>query len=199
MKFPEIKEKSMKTRLEHYGPDHPEEAKKLVERRAATCMERFGVRNPNQSLEIQSKSQKTGYTYKDYITPTGSIRKVQGYEPFALDILFKTDHQEELNIVTERMEVPRITYLKEDGTEHYYFPDIFLKSEKKIIEVKSTWTYSVHLDINQQKWTAAQSAGYTMEFWVFTAKGERTIITTPSIVSPFLILEEPEELVEYTP
>ena len=194
MQSTEIRDNALQTRLEHYGPDHPEEARKLVERREATCMKRFGVRNINQSLEIQSKSQKTGYTYKDYTTPSGIIRKVQGYEPFALDILFKTEHQDESNIITDRIEVPRIAYTKEDDSDHYYFPDIFIKSEKKLIEVKSTWTYSLHLETNQCKWKAAQAAGYTMEFWVFGSKGERTVITVPSMVSPFLTMEEPEDV-----
>jgi hypothetical protein len=185
-----IKENALKTRLEHSGPDHPEEAKKVVERREATCMKRFGVRNPNQSLEIQSNSQKSGYTYRDYTTLSGIIRKVQGYEPFALDILFKTEHREEADVITDRIDIPRILYKYDDESEHYYFPDIFIKSENKIIEVKSVWTYNKDINLNKLKWTATQAAGYTMEFWVFSGKGERTVITVPSIVSPFLTIEE---------
>ena len=185
----EIKEKIKKTCLAKYGVENAMQSKEFKDKTKATLLKRYGVEHPSQSPEIQSKSQKTGYTYKDYTTPSGSIRKVQGYEPFALDILFKTDHQEESNVVTDRMDVPRIIYKYEDGTEHYYFPDIFLKSEKKIIEVKSTWTYSLHLDMNQRKYKATQSAGYTMEFWVFTDKGERTVITVPSLIVPFLTVE----------
>ena len=166
------------------------QSKEFKDKTKATLLERYGVEHPSQSLEIQSKSQKAGYKYRDYTTPSGVIRKVQGYEPFALDILFKTEHREEADIITDRMEVPRIAYSKEDKTNHYYFPDIFIKSEKKIIEVKSTWTYSLHLEMNKLKWKATQAEGYTMEFWVFSGKGERTVITVPSIVSPFLTIEE---------
>ena len=69
-------------------------------------------------------------------------------------------------------------------------PNIIIKSENKLIEVKSTWTYSGYLAKNILKWKAAQSAGYIMEFWVFSSKGERTVITVPSMVSPFLTMEE---------
>jgi hypothetical protein len=40
-----------------------------------------------------------------------------------------------------------------------------------------------YLAQNILKWTATQAEGYTMEFWVFSGKGERTVITVPSIVS----------------
>ena len=190
MDLPEIKEKCKKTCLERYGVEYILQSKEFKDKTKATLLERYGVEHPSQSLEIQSKSQKAGYKYRDYTTPSGVIRKVQGYEPFALDILFKTEHREEADIITDRMEVPRIAYSKEDKTNHYYFPDIFIKSEKKIIEVKSTWTYSLHLEMNKLKWKATQAEGYTMEFWVFSGKGERTVITVPSIVSPFLTIEE---------
>lgn len=192
--LPEIKDKIKKTCLARYGVENSSQSKEVRDKIKATLLARYGVEHPSQSLEIQSKSQKSGYKYRDYTTPSGTIRKVQGYEPFALDILFKTEHQDESNIITDRMEVPRIAYTKEDESDHYYFPDIFIKSEKKLIEVKSTWTYSLHLETNQCKWKAAQSAGYTMEFWVFGSKGERTVITVPSMVSPFLTMEEPENV-----
>jgi len=194
MALPEIKDKIKKTCLARYGVENSFQSKEIRDKIKATLLARYGVEHPSQSLEIQSKSQKSGYKYRDYTTPLGIIRKVQGYEPLALDILFKTEHQDESNIITDRMEVPRIAYTKEDESDHYYFPDIFIKSEKKLIEVKSTWTYSLHLETNQRKWKAAQSAGYTMEFWVFSSKGERTVITVPSMVSPFLTIEEPENV-----
>ena len=190
MELPEIRDKIKKTCLERYGVENSSQSKEIKDKIKVTLLARYGVEHPSQSLEIQSKSQKAGYKYRDYTTPLGVIRKVQGYEPFALDILFKTEHREEADIITDRMEVPRIAYSKEDKTNHYYFPDIFIKSENKIIEVKSTWTYSLHLEMNKLKWTATQAEGYTMEFWVFSGKGERTVITVPSIVSPFLTIEE---------
>lgn len=134
--------------------------------------------------------QQTAFSFVNYTTPLGVIRKVQGYEPFALDILFKTEHRTELDILTNRVDVPRILYKYKDGSEHYYFPDIFIKSENKIIEVKSTWTYNKDINLNILKWKATQAEGYTMEFWVFSGKGERTVITVPSIVSLFLTIEE---------
>jgi len=39
--------------------------------------------------------------------PSGDIRKVQGYEPFALDILVKKYKEDDIK--TDRKDIPRIT------------------------------------------------------------------------------------------
>jgi hypothetical protein len=50
---------------------------------------------------------------------------------------------------------------------------MFIPSENKIIEVKSTWTYSKDVDKNRAKWTATREKGYVCEIWIFNSKGER--------------------------
>ncbi len=102
--------------------------------------------------------------------PSGEIRKVQGYEPFALDELLKTNS--ETDILTNRKDVPRITYKIGDKTR-YYFPDIYIPSENRIIEVKSTWTYKCKEDNIQEKKKATEEAGYIYETWIYAKNGNK--------------------------
>lgn len=145
-----------------------------------TCLQRYGVESPLQSTEIQAKIQKSGFKYKYYITPKNHIRKVQGFEPYALDILLKEQHLAERDVITSRKRVPRIEYIH-NGKKRYYFPDIFIKSQNKIIEVKSTWTYKLHYETNTLKCRATVAAGYDFEFWIFTKEGELEIKTATTI------------------
>lgn len=104
--------------------------------------------------------------------PSGEIRKVQGYEPFALDELVKI--YEETDIITDRKDIPRICYKIEDK-QKYYFPDIYIKSQNKIIEVKSDWTYKCKEDNIQEKSNATKTEGYNYEMWIYDGKGNKSI------------------------
>jgi hypothetical protein len=166
----EFREKGKQTCLERYGVENPSQSTNVKDKIKATCLARYGVEYPQQCQEIAEKTQKNAKKYKEYIMPSGTIRKVQGYEPFALDELIKR-YQED-NIITDRKEIPRITYMINDKKK-YYFPDIFIKSINTIIEVKSTWTYQSKKDNVHEKESATKMAGYKYEIWVFDAKGNK--------------------------
>jgi hypothetical protein len=104
--------------------------------------------------------------------PSGIIRKVQGYEPYALDELVKQYTEEQIK--TDRKDVPRITYDIENN-KHYYFPDIYIPEEKYIIEVKSTWTYKCKTDNIKQKAEAVKKLGYKYEIWVYDNKKNKKL------------------------
>lgn len=120
---------------------------------------------------IGSEAQKTGKRFKEYVCPSGVVRKVQGYEPFALNHLFSSGYTED-QIMTSRRDVPRITYMLNEK-KHYYFPDIYIPHERRVIEVKSVWTYNYMKDANMVKAARTKEEGYQYEFWCFNAKGER--------------------------
>ena len=63
-----------------------------------------------------------------------------------------------------------------NNNELVYYPDIYIKSLNKIIEVKSTWTYKMYKEKNIAKWNATINSGYEFEVWVFNNKGECKII-----------------------
>lgn len=164
------KEKIINTNMQRYGVSNSNKTKKTRDKIKATCLARYGVEHPQQCQEIAEKTQKNAKKYKEYIMPSGTIRKVQGYEPFALDELIKI-YQED-NIITDRKEIPRITYMINDKKK-YYFPDIFIKNINTIIEVKSTWTYQSKKDNVHEKESATKMAGYKYEIWVYDCKGNK--------------------------
>jgi hypothetical protein len=102
--------------------------------------------------------------------PSGEIRHVQGYEPFAIDNLLKSYTEEQIK--TNRKDIPRIDYQHNNKTR-YYFPDIYIPHINKIIEVKSQWTYKYKTDIIKIKGDACIESGYNYEVWIFNTKGER--------------------------
>lgn len=170
LKSKEFREKVKQTFIKKYGVDNPNKTKEIRDKIKKTNLERYGVENPSQNKEIQEKTQKNAKKYKEYTMPSGKIRKVQGYEPLALDYLIK--YYDENDIKSDRKDVPRIPYIVEEK-KHYYFPDIYIPSENKIIEVKSTWTYKCKLDNIPHKEKATKDAGYNYEIWVYNKKGEK--------------------------
>ena len=164
------KEQIIKTNMERYGVSNANKTKATRDKIKATCIERYGVEHPSQCQEIMEKTQKNAKKYKEYKMLSGMVRKVQGYEPFALNELVKI-YQED-DIITDRKEIPRITYIINDKKK-YYFPDIFIKSINTIIEVKSTWTYKSKVDNIQEKAEATRQAGYDYEIWIYNKKGNR--------------------------
>jgi len=136
-------------------------------------MKNYGVEYPMQNQEFQEKIQKNAKKYKEYKFPSGIIRKVQGYEPYALDDLIKTYTEDQIK--SDRKDVPRISY-KVDEKQKYYFPDIFIPHENKIIEVKSTWTYKSKEDNIKAKAEACKAQSYIYEIWIYNAKGVKEVI-----------------------
>jgi hypothetical protein len=111
---------------------------------------------------------------KDYIMPSNTIRRIQGYEHLALDELIRNNIEED-DIVTNRKEMPIINYYYIlDKKNHRYFPDIWIKSENKIIEVKSDWIYKKDLIKNIMKALATRKLGYNFEFWIYTKEAKNT-------------------------
>jgi len=174
------KEIVLKKKEDHialYGVEYPGQRTEVKEKAKATNLIRYGVENAAQSQEIQEKAQKNAKKYKEFKFPSGAIRKVQGYEPIALRELVAAGYTEE-QIQTDRKEVPRITYYTPDEKRHYYFPDIFIPHENRIIEVKSTWTYECKEDNIELKKQATLEKGYKYEIWCYDGKGSKVDLST---------------------
>jgi len=167
----ESKEKGIKTCMKKYGVPNSNMAESVKQKKKDVCLTKYGVENPAQNQEVMEKAQKNAKKYKEYKMPSGVIRKVQGYEPFALDELIKLYTEEQIK--TDRKDVPRIPYKMEEK-QKYYFPDIFIPHENYIIEVKSTWTYNCKTDSIKQKAEACKSLGYKYEIWVYDGSAKRT-------------------------
>lgn len=164
------KEKAKETSRVNYGTDHPQQSEVIKEQIKDTCMKKYGVKYLAHVPEIHNKQHN--YKFKDYVMPSGDIRKIQGYEHLAIDELLD-EHPEEV-ISTKRF---AISYIFE-GNEHYYYPDIVLEYEpQKIIEVKSIHTmyYKTHYLKNLAKRDSCITQGYKFEFWIYDKKGNKTI------------------------
>jgi hypothetical protein len=160
-----VKEKITQQFHDKYG-GHPKQTKEVQEKWKATCLEKYGG-HPNQNKEVQIKSEATSFAYKEYTMPSGRVVKYQGYEHLALDELVKLYKEED--ICSGRSAIPSIVY-HIDEKKHVYFPDFFIRSENKIIEVKSEWTIQLRRGNIEEKAQATVKAGYAYEIWVYNDK-----------------------------
>lgn len=159
-------EKNKQTKLENHGDENYNNRKQAEE----TCIETYGVENPMQNSEIIAKSKKNSYKLKEYTLPSGKIVKVQGCENFALDILFKEGYNEKDLFINDKdieNHIGQIWYIGKDNRNHRYVPDIYIISENKIIEVKSTWTYVCKKDSIFLKRQKCIDMGMNFDFMVF--------------------------------
>lgn len=164
-KRPEVIQKIKEIFNAKYGI-HPKQTQEVQDKWKATCVEKYGG-HPNQNKEVQVKSEATSFAFKDYMMPSGTVVKYQGYENLALDELVQL--YEEEDICVGRSDVPSVNYYVGDK-KHVYFPDFFIPSENKIIEVKSQWTIQLRRGNIEEKASATVKAGYKYEIWVYNHK-----------------------------
>lgn len=161
----DIKDKIQRSNKDKFGC-HPKQTKVVQDKWKATCLKKYGG-HPNQNKEVQAKSEANSYHYKDYMMPTGNIVKYQGYENLALDELVQL--YEEHDLCIGRTNIPTIDYYIGD-VKHVYFPDFFIRSENKIIEVKSEWTMKIIRANIEEKAQATVKAGFKYEIWIYNNK-----------------------------
>ena len=109
------------------------------------------------------------YKNKPFIFPSGKSILVQGYEPFALHDIVYNENINEDDIITGCKNVPKIWYNDKNGKKHRHFVDIFIKSQNRCIEVKSSWTVKKENVFLKQQ--SALEMGLLYEIWVYNYKG----------------------------
>jgi hypothetical protein len=176
-----VKNKVKKTCLKKYG-SHPSQNELIKNKIKQTNLKKYGC-HPSQTPDIMEKIIKSSKSYKKYTLPSGEERIIQGYEPYAINLLLKEYAEEE--IITDRYKIPTILYKYNNETK-YYFPDIYIPHKNLIIEVKSDWIYKKQLDRNIAKEEATRLLGYNYEIWFFNKKGEKipSHIANPSAPTP---------------
>jgi len=167
----QIVKKRQATCYRKYSKSSFLETKECEDARIAKSMEMFGVPYPMQNLEEKErrleKLSKTSFKLKEYVLPSGRIVKVQGYEPQALDELLETYNESDLIIRDKNIEKEIGSIMYElNGKTCRYYPDIYIKSQNKIIEVKSTYTYKKDQDKNIAKMNACMKLGFRFEFMI---------------------------------
>jgi hypothetical protein len=165
-----IIEKRKKLFMKKHGVENPSQLEFVKNKKKLSCLQKYGVEYPNQVPEIAEKTSKNSYKKKIYILPSGKEIICQGYEPFALDKLVKEDNISEDDIITGCKNVPTIWYDDEQCKKHRHYVDIFIPSQNRCIEVKSTWTTQKNQDNIYLKQEAAKQLGYNYEIWVYNSK-----------------------------
>jgi len=159
----EVKQRVHNTMIERYGVSNPLQCKEIKEKRDNTCEERYGTKDIMHNAFIFEKIAKNSFKKKEYTLPSGKIITYQGYENVALDELLKNINEEEFTNDIKQM--PRFMYIYNEK-KHRYYPDIYLPNQKKIIEVKSPYTYQKQLEQNNCKKEQVIKDGYVFEFWI---------------------------------
>ena len=167
----DIKEQIKETSLEKYGVEHYTQSQDFKERYKKTCLEKYGVENSSQNTEVMEKIIKNAYKLKEYVFPSGRSEKVQGAEPYALTELLENINEND--IVVGCKNVPNIWYNDKNGKKHRHYVDIFIPSQNRCIEVKSTWTEKININNIFLKQNSGKELGYNYEIWVYDSKGNK--------------------------
>jgi hypothetical protein len=103
-------------------------------------------------------------SYKSYeIKYNEEIIKVQGYERYVLPELLKKYDRKNLKIGFENKGI----LYKFEGKNRLYIPDVYIISENKIIEVKSTYTFKLDKKKNLAKREQCIKEGYYFDFYIW--------------------------------
>ena len=160
--------------IKKYGC-HFTQTEEYKENRKKIYKEKYGYENPLQNPEIFEKVKRHRYLHHEYTFPSGNKILVQGYEWFAIDKLLEMNINE-IDIKTECKDIPIIFY-ELDGKTKRYFPDLFVDSLNKIIEVKSDYTVRCNKKKNLAKQQECKSMGYLHEIWIcYPKSNEITIV-----------------------
>jgi len=168
----EIHSKTMETNLEKYGAMCLFSLEEFKEKGRQTNLRKYGAIHHLQNAEYAEKHMKASYKIKQYTMPSGKVINYQGYENFGLDELLLNEKIDENDITTSRTEVPEIWYFNKNGKRCRHYVDIFIKSQNRCVEIKSTWTNQAKNSV-YEKQKAAIEQGYLYDVWIYSEKGVR--------------------------
>lgn len=167
------KEIRKQTNIQKIGFENYFQSNEIKEKIKQPNLQKYGVEYCIQNTEIAKKVLSSGVKFKDYLFPSGSVVKIQGYKDIALDELINNELINENDIIVGYKNVPTIWYQTEDGIKHRHYVDIFIPTQNRCIEVKGEWFYKrdkIKLYLKKQ---AAEKLGYKYELWVYDRKKER--------------------------
>lgn len=171
----EIRDKVKKTVQERYGVDYACQDSTIKDKIVETFIKNYGVSHHLQNAESAEKHLHATFKTKQYTLPSGKIIDYQGYENFAFDELLLKEKIDENNLIINRKDVPEIWYLDKNGKNRRHYVDIYIPSQNKCIEVKSTWTNQTKNNVLEKK-EYAEKLSYLYEIWIYDKKGNKTIL-----------------------
>jgi hypothetical protein len=164
------KDKKIKTNLERYGVEHGLQSELVKAKGRATCLKRYGVEYTHQNIDIFNKAVKSSLSYKKFILPSGRIVNLQGYEDIALKQLLDVYKEDDILIGPKDIQnkIGQIWYINDKDKQSKYYPDFYIISENKIIEVKSEYTFRINYNKNKLKEKACLDNNLNFEFIIIT-------------------------------
>lgn len=178
--IPGARDKIAEKNIQNWGFPNPTQNDLIKEKIKNTNQKKYGHNSPSANTGVRFKINSTllekfgslappFLTYKSYEFPSGKKVKYLGWENKAFDYLLQSFTENDFvcdQIMLSKV-LPEISYIDRERKERRYFPDIFIPSLNKIIEVKSEWTHKTNLEINNLKKDACQNLGFLFEFWIF--------------------------------
>ncbi len=147
----EYQDRVKETCLKKYGKSSYLSTDECQEKSRKTCREKYGVDYPSQNLDIHKKQFPKMKKHEIGIKYQGS------YEKDFLDLCKK------LNLNVSRGKIIKFKYKNKDKV---YFPDYYLEKFNLIVEIKSSYTYELHKELNLAKQKVVKNKGYDFIFIV---------------------------------
>jgi len=114
----------------------PRIIKKKINKMYQTLLDKYGTKHTMQIPEFKRKSNTGALKLTNYILPSGKIIKIQGsYERDFLNFALNQINENEFDFDN----IPFFSYYM-NNQKHIYYPDFYIKTEKLIVEIKSTYT-----------------------------------------------------------
>lgn len=153
------------------------------------CAQQLRFQKNREDWEINARRRfksLNANNLRDYMTPSGKIIKVSGYEKYCLDDLFAKENIREEDVITDSDDIPIFRYQTKDDKYHIYFPDIYIISLQKFIEVKSNATITENRgDTNHLKWKTVSDNGFLLEVRIYkTHQLQKQITYLPHCDNP---------------
>jgi hypothetical protein len=171
------KDKSKETNRKKWGNDWYVQSDDFKMKFKETMLSRYGVDQVMHYTPHFEKSLDTSYKKKIFVFPSGRIEKIQGYEGFGISDLLISGYMEE-DIIISNSEIEEYTgkiWYDYKNKIRKYYPDIYLISGHKIVEIKSKYTYETHIVVNKRKKNACLNLGLNFEFWIYDEKGNKMV------------------------
>jgi hypothetical protein len=168
----DIRNKTIETTLQRYGFKTAVLNETVKQKMITSNIEKYGVPHHSQNPEIAQTMMKSAFNLKKYTLPSGKVIDYQGYENFAIDELLNIEHITEEDLITNRKDVPEIWYYDKTNKKRRHYVDMYIKSQNRCIEVKSTWTNQEKNSV-LEKQAAAIELGYKYEIWIYDGKGTK--------------------------
>ena len=152
MASPVLFAKMKNSNVEKYGVEYYSSTKDWYDKCRETVLTKYGEEWISKVDYINAKQQSGGYSYYDFEFPSGKVIRVQGYEPKVLTKLLGDYNEDDIVVGVQNIinEIGFFHY-EYENIKHRYYPDIYIKTENQVIEVKSTYTFNKEKEKNLLK------------------------------------------------